>query len=137
MDGLSIGSGVVAFISIALQSAKVILDIVSVVKDGPRHVQELSYDVEQLRQVLERMSRLQIAEHADISIGRLLQRCSEDLSSYASRLRKMQACSTESRSGKFWKTLRAVVGEKDLEAMRTTIHSHLMSLTMQLTIVQL
>lgn len=136
MDALSAGAGAVAFITLALQSTKVLYTIISAIRDCPKHVKDLSHDVEQLQSILGRLAQCRAILQDDQSLAVLTRRCSDDISLFVCRLQKMQISPTEQRTGKIWKKLRAVMSEKDLDAMRFSIHGHVSSLSLQLSIVQ-
>lgn len=136
MDALSAGAGAVAFITLALQSAKVLYTIISAIKDCHGHVRDLCQDVEQLQSILGRLSQYQAILQDDQSLAVLTRRCSDDISLYVCRLQRMQLSPTDQRTGAIWKKLRAVVSEKDLHAMRFSIHGHVSSLSLQLNIMQ-
>jgi hypothetical protein len=136
MDALSAGAGAVAFITLALQSTKVLYEIISAIRDCPKHVQDLGHDVEQLRSILGRLAQYQALLQDDQSLAVLTQRCSDDISLYVCRLQKMRISPTEQRTGKIWKKLKAAISEKDLDAMRFSIHRYVSSLSLQISIVQ-
>ncbi len=136
MDPLSAGAGAVAFITVAIQSTKFLLDLFSAVKDSPKHVQNVRHDVEQLRVTLVRLSKCQSIQN-DHTVTVLVQRCSEDIALYARRLLKLQITPAERRAGKLWRKLTALMSEKDLGEMRTAIHSHISSLSLQVSLTQL
>ncbi|KAK0652665.1 hypothetical protein B0T16DRAFT_490474 [Cercophora newfieldiana] len=137
MDPLSVGAGAVAFITIAIQSSKVIYEILAHVKDSPRLVRDVSRDVEQLRHILDRLSNFFSTKPCDRVIALLLQRCSEDISIYAHRLRKLNPSPTERQTGKLWKKLTAVMSEKELQAMKHSINHHVSSLVLQTSLTQI
>lgn len=136
MDPLSAGAGAVAFITVATQSTKFLVDFFSAIKDSPKYVQNVRHDVEQLRVTLMRLSKCQSIQD-DHTVTVLVQRCSEDVALYTRRLLKLQITPAERRAGKLWKKLTAVMTEKDLREMRTAIHSHISSLSLQVSLVQL
>ncbi len=137
MDALSAGAGAVAFITLALQSTKVLYTIISAIRDCPKYVRDLGHDVEQLQSILDRLSQCQAILQNDQSLTVLTRRCSDDILLYVSRLQKMQISPTEQRTGRIWKKLRAVISEKDLDAMRFSIHGHVSSLSLLLSIMQM
>lgn len=136
MDPLNAGAGAVAFITVAVQSAKAICDILSAIKDSPKLVRDVSRDLEQLRLILGRLSKFQSLTQNDDTISLLLRRCSEDISMYACRLRKLEISSTERQTGKLWKKFTALMNEKELQAMKVSIHYHVSSLGLQMSLTQ-
>lgn len=142
MDPLSTGASALAFITLAVQSAKIIFSVLSAIKDSPKHIRNVGRDVEQLGLVLSRLSKCQslITNHnpndpTARTIAVLLQRCSEDVSLYARRLVKWEVSPTERQTGKLWKKFLALISEKDLEAMRVAIHSHVSLLSLHLSLL--
>jgi len=136
MDPLSTGAGAVAFITVAVQSAKFLHDFFSGIKDSPKHVQDVLHDVEQLRLTLVRFLKYQSIQD-DPAVAVLARRCSEDISLYARRLLKLQITPAERRTGKLWKKLSGLMSEKDLREMSTAIHSYISSLSLQVSLLQL
>ena len=135
MDPLSIGAGAVAFITVAVQSAKIIFDIISSIKDSPNHLRDVGRDIEQLRGILSQLLRCRsLIKNDDLAI--LLQRCSEDISLYARCMGKLRISPTERQTGELWKRLVAVFSEKDVQTMKATIHCHVSSLGLQLSVMQ-
>jgi len=137
MDPLSVGAGAIAFITIAIQASKAICEILSQVEDSPRLVRDLSRDLEQLRHILDRLSKFYSAKPCDRAIALLLRRCSEDVSMYACRLQRVQSSPTERQTRKLWKKLTAVVSEKEIHAMKLSIHHHVSSLVLQTNLTQM
>lgn len=52
-----------------------------------------------------------------------IQKCSDDLGAFASKLIKFEALETDSRARKLWKRPKAVLSEKDLERMTEAVGS--------------
>lgn len=136
MDPLSVGAGAVAFVAIAVQSTKVIFDVISSIKDSPKHLRDVGRDLEQLRSILGQLLRCQLLIENDDTMVILVQRCSEDISVYARRMEKLKISPTERRTGKLWKRLVTILSEKDIQAMKTSIHCHISSLGLQLSVMQ-
>lgn len=135
MDPLSIGAGAVGFITIAIQSAKFLLDILSTIKDSPTSIRDFRRDLEQLNVILIRLSKSPSAEK-DPATAILVQRCSEDVSLYARRLLKLEISPSERRTGKIWRRFIALMSDKELQEMRNTVDRHVSSLSLQLSFIQ-
>ncbi|CAG9955569.1 unnamed protein product [Clonostachys rosea f. rosea IK726] len=62
-----------------------------------------------------------------------IQKCSDDLGAFASKLTKFEALETDSRARKLWKRLKAALGDKDLERMTETVGAYSSSLNLYMT----
>lgn len=136
MDPLSVSAGAIAFITAALQSSKLLLDLLSAIKDSPKSIQDVIRDVDQIRNILVRLSRCAPTRN-DSATAALVQRCSEDVSSYTRRLSRLNISPADRWTGRILKRLSAVMSEREIEEMRTTIHHHISSLGIELSIIQM
>ncbi|KAK3374565.1 hypothetical protein B0H63DRAFT_452424 [Podospora didyma] len=128
-DPLSTGASAVAFIGLALSSAKAIFDVLSATKDAPRNVEQLTDEVKQLQSILQRFSQLHLdseltnsddlADLATLSSG-----CSKDLVNFNAKLQRLGLSPDDRRIGKFWKRIKTAVTEKDMDRIRDTIRHH-------------
>ncbi|MCJ1314314.1 hypothetical protein MMC25_007995 [Agyrium rufum] len=116
MDPLSSGASVLAFLGLALKSAKAIHYVLSTVKDGPSFVQSLVDKVAQLQSVLER-------------------KCIADITGFESKLLGLKIGDGSRRRDKLWKRLKAVFSEQDLELMRDVVRAHMVTLNVWLGLV--
>jgi len=99
MDPLSAAGAAVAFMTVAVQSAKVIFDIISSIKDSPQRLRDVGRDIEQLRSILGQLLRCRtLIKNEDTTA--LLRRCSEDMSLYAHRMGKLKISPSERQTGK-------------------------------------
>ena len=140
MDPVNAGASVLAFVVLALKSAKVIHEVLSAVKDGPENVRHLVSDVAQLQGILERLSRLQLGTavgNGDAkSLEAVVKRCADDVGTIESRLQRLSILPSDKRVGKLWKRLVAAIGEKDLAKMQDTVRGHYMMLNVHLLLTQ-
>jgi hypothetical protein len=139
MDALSAGASLLAFLGLALNSAKAIHDVLSAVKDGPRNIKSLTNEVAQLQSILERLSHIQTgpANNADsIYLAGLVTRCATDVTSFESRLQRLDLSTDDRRIGRLWRRLKGIVNEKELEHIRDNIHAHMLALNLSLGILQ-
>ncbi|CAG7562353.1 unnamed protein product [Fusarium equiseti] len=92
MEAIGAGASTLAFVLLALKSAKIINESLSSIKDAPRTVIELLEDIKFLQSVLERLSQCTL-QHASIStvdsLTQTLQGCTTELSSIEGRLAKL------------------------------------------------
>lgn len=141
MGPVSAGSSVLAFVLLALKSAKTIHAVLSAVKDGPQSLPHLVGDIAQLQGILERLSSLQpdsISE-GDANLKVLesaANRCADDVAHIETKLQRLTIRPTDRHVGKLWKRLVTAVSEKDLTQMQTLINDHFMILSVQLGLLQ-
>ncbi|KAK4164342.1 hypothetical protein QBC43DRAFT_288937 [Cladorrhinum sp. PSN259] len=128
MDAVGAGAGVVAFITLALQSAKIICNTLSGIKDGPKDVARAASAVEMLQGALLALSHSLSPSLTRGFAGQTLEgftkRCSENLQAFASKLAKIQFADTDSRSRKRWKRVKALINEKDLQKITSSVATY-------------
>jgi|SRR3569833_1306463 len=135
MEAVGAGASVLAFIGIALQSAKFIHDVFSAVKDGPENVKRAAYNVEQLQLTLERLSRCRAID-SDVATRDQVSKCTSDMETIAQKLQKLAVSETEKRSGRLWKRLRAAYSDNDLSKISVVVRDHTSALHISLSILQ-
>ncbi|KAK3896944.1 hypothetical protein C8A05DRAFT_39508, partial [Staphylotrichum tortipilum] len=137
MDAVSGGASVIAFITLAAQSAKAIYDLLSGIKDTPDNVRRAVDTVSMLQWALKQLAQCGQTSGIALPAGieDQLKMCSANLSAYASTLAKLQALDTDSRGRRAWKRVKAVLDEKELGRMTEVLaaHSSALSLTLQST----
>ncbi|KAF5990597.1 hypothetical protein FBULB1_75 [Fusarium bulbicola] len=139
MEAIGAGASTLAFVLLALKSAKIINESLSSIKDAPRVVSELSKDLESLQSVLGRISgsSLQHAPTSTIeSLNDILQACTTELSSIERRLAKFSASSGSSRSSRVYKGVLAYVKKEDLENARSRIRDKSTQINLYLSLLQ-
>lgn len=139
MDPLSAGASVLTFLGLALSSTRAVHAILSAVKDGPERVQRLTVDIEQLKDVLERLSQAQIGVigTTDSShVAGLVIRCSNDMNAFESKLQNFTLSLDDRRIGRFWKRLNRVISEKELGRISDILRTHSLSLNLAVSLVQ-
>ena len=139
MDPVSAGSSVLAFVLLALNSAKTIHEVLSAVKDGPQSLRHLVGDIAQLQGILERLSGLQPQSINEGDAGVLelaARRCADDVVQIESRLQRLSIQPTDRHVGKLWKRLLTAINEKDLTQMQGLVRGHFMMLSVQLSLSQ-
>jgi hypothetical protein len=137
-DPVSAGASVIAFVGLALSSAKVIHDVLSAVRDGPRNVQHLADEVKQLQDILERITQLQVDRIGSTDLAELASlstRCKTDLAEFASKLGRLHLTQDDRRFGRVWRRLKTAFTEKDLERMRDAIRDYTAALNIRLTLL--
>ena len=115
-----------AFITIALQSAKKISAFLDGVKDGPDNIARAVVAVTMLQSTLAQLARCRvITEDASSAIIQAqIRSCSEDLTSFTSKLSKLQIVDTQGVGSKTWRRLRTVFNEKELDRMTVAVGTH-------------
>lgn len=137
-DPLSTGASVVAFVGLALSSAKAIHDILSAVKDGPQTVKRLADEVKQLGDILVRLPQLQIntiniTDLADLAS--VSSQCNTDLSGFSAKLQRLSCSDGDRRVGRIWKRLKVAITEKDLDQMRDSVRYYIGILNIRVTLL--
>jgi len=109
MDAISAGASVLAFITLAIQSAKTISVLLTDIKDTPDNVQRTA--------------------EAEVKT------CSDNLAAFASRLGRLHTLDTDGRGRRVWKRVKAVIDVKELDKMTGIMaaHSSALSLSLQST----
>ncbi len=138
MDPVSAGSSVLAFVLLALNSAKTIHDVLSAVKDGPQSLRHLVGDIAQLQGILERLSCLPqpINEGDAEALKSAAKRFTDDVAQIESKLQRLRIRPTDRHGGKLWKRLLTAIKEKDLTQMQGLVRGHFMMLSVQLNLSQ-
>lgn len=94
MEAIGAGASTLAFVLLALKSAKTIRESLSTIRDAPKTVHELSQDIRLLQSVLERLRGCSLS-HAPsstvVSLQDMLQTCTAELASIESSLTQFSA----------------------------------------------
>ncbi|KAM0560092.1 hypothetical protein ACHAPJ_004052 [Fusarium lateritium] len=139
MEAIGAGASTLAFVLLALKSAKVIHESLSSIKDAPKAVRELVEDIQILQLVLGRMSHctLQNAPTSTLaSLDETLQNCTLELSSIESRLARFSNSSPNNRSSRLYKGVLAYVKKEDLENARSRIRDKSTQMNLYLGLIQ-
>ncbi|KNB08957.1 hypothetical protein FOXG_09640 [Fusarium oxysporum f. sp. lycopersici 4287] len=139
MEAIGVGASTLAFVLLALKSAKIVNESLSSIKDAPRIVSELLKDIESLQSVLGRISG-SLLRHAPTStiesLNDILQACTTELSSIECRLAKFSTSSGSSRSSRMYKGVLAYVKKEDLENARGRIRDKSTQINLYLSLLQ-
>ncbi len=139
MDAVGAGASVLAFVGLALQSVKTVHDFLATIKDGPQKVQRLLTEVGNLQTILERLASMQPSspnEEDFADLYNLSKKCSEDIVAFELVLRRLALGVVDQGTGRFWRRLKLLVSEKDLDHMREVIRFHVVTLHFHLDIFQ-
>jgi hypothetical protein len=123
---MEVGASVIAFITIAVQSAKTITNVITGIRDAPENVRRAEKTVAMLEETLKQLGQCHAVIEATPAqdIGARIKDCSDDMAAYVSLLRKLQLLHTDSPSRRAWKRFRTVFNEKDLDRMTTVVGTH-------------
>lgn len=139
MEAIGVGASTLAFVLLALKSAKIVNESLSSIKDAPSIVSELLKDIESLQSVLGRISG-SLLRHAPTStiesLNDILQACTTELSSIECRLAKFSTSSGSSRSSRMYKGVLAYVKKEDLENARGRIRDKSTQINLYLSLLQ-
>ena len=136
MDPLSAGASVLTFLGLAFAVTKAIHDGLTTIKDGPQVIRDLSNEFAQLRNILERLSRIPMSIADATEVDGLAKKWNEDVAGFEARLRRLDASGADGRKRRAWRKLKFYFTEKDLEQMRHVVRGHIQLLTVRLNILQ-
>lgn len=139
MDAISGGASVLAFITLAIQSAKTISVVLAGIKDAPDNVRRTANTVSMLQWALEQLAQSQQTSGAVFPRGieEQVKTCSDNLAAFASTLGKLQSLDTDGRGRRVWKRVKAVIDEKELDKMTGTMAAHASTLNLSLQSTQM
>ncbi|KAF8866194.1 hypothetical protein BDZ45DRAFT_720337 [Acephala macrosclerotiorum] len=122
------GASIIAFLSIGLQSVKVVYEFISAIKDGPSKLGDLQGAIESLESLLEQMYNSPGLTTSPIttsgSLLALVQRCVNDIQRFEAEIGRIYVPPKEKRCGKVWKRLKLAFKEKDIPYMTTVVTGH-------------
>ena len=139
MDGVSAGASVLAFVGVALQSTKVIYQIVSGIGTASQQMKSLASAVRNLEVVLTQLSNCRALADPNANIQEittLVEACKEDVLRYEKILKELQTTSNSSKLVRKWKKMRTVLKEKDFERIWNEVTHHCTVLVFHLTLLQ-
>ncbi|KAH6891485.1 hypothetical protein B0T10DRAFT_605747 [Thelonectria olida] len=113
MEAIGAGANVLAFVVLALKSAKVVYETCSAIKDGPEILQQLERDVRQMHSILTWVRQSQTAANDPPLLDHVRQSV-QDLQELETAVRKLRLSPSDRLTGRAWKRLRVVLSEKDL-----------------------
>lgn len=126
MEAIGTGASTLAFVLLALKSAKVIHESLSAIKDAPRIVRGLAQDTQLLQSVLGRLAHCPLS-HAPSSIitsfQDMLQACSTELLGIERRLEQFKKKPDSSRSSRVYRGILSYVKKEELEEARSRVRN--------------
>ncbi|KAF8241495.1 hypothetical protein K440DRAFT_642216 [Wilcoxina mikolae CBS 423.85] len=135
MAALGIAASIIAVITAALQSAKVIHQILSGIKDGPHHVVELSTKVNDSQAILKQLQNFDRSRNVFDELKKSIVPCADDLAVFETKLAKLQNTPGEGRWVRIRKGVGIVLREGDFLSMHRKISHYIKVLGVQVGIV--
>ena len=132
MDG---AASVIAVVSLALSSTKVLYEIVDSIKHAPKCVSQVALYLRDLSSILQQLVGYSANLHVAADLPTLIERCVESLKILNAKLGKLSA-SHGNRAEILWKNVKASLQEKHLEKLATQLQQHVTALSLQLSIVE-
>lgn len=123
MEAVGAGANVLAFVTLALATAKNTYTVLDSVRGGPKNVKETADALLKLVNILDQLSKCPAAL-ADSSLQDDARRSIEDLDNFGDKLMRLQATPGEAASSRLWKRFHSFLKEKDLESVKAVIASH-------------
>ncbi|KAI8665653.1 hypothetical protein LRP88_03841 [Fusarium phalaenopsidis] len=139
MEAIGAGASTLAFVLLALKSAKVIHESLSAIKDAPRIVRELAQDIQLLQSVLGRLTHCPLSHAPSSTITSfqdMLQACTAELSSIQSRLQQFKKKPDSSRSSQVYKGILGYVKKEELEEARSRVRDKTTQANLYLGLLQ-
>ena len=132
MDG---AASVIAVISLALSSTKVLYEIVASIKHAPKCVSQLASYLRDLSSILQQLVGYSANLHLAADLPALIERCAESLKTLDAKLGKLSA-SDGNRAELMWKNVKASLQERQLDKMATCLQQHVAALSLQLNVLE-
>ncbi|KAL2679303.1 hypothetical protein Neosp_010075 [[Neocosmospora] mangrovei] len=139
MEAIGTGASTLAFVLLALKSAKIIHESLSAIKDAPRIVRELAQDIQLLQSVLGRLTHCPLSHVSSSTIASvqdMLQACTADLSGIENRLEKFRKKPESSRSTRVYKGILGYVKKEELEEARSRVRDKTTQANLYLGLLQ-
>ena len=142
MEAVGAGAGVIAFAGVALDSIKVIVEIISSVKSQPQQVQSFSAAIQNLDLLLQKVSQssaVRSASHETDLEGLwiIVRLCKEDVKRYERTIRRVTIVRNDSKAGRAWKHVKTILKEKDFQQMREELLQHASIINTHLCLLQM
>ena len=140
IEPLSAGVSVLAFLGLALRSAKTTYSVFSTIKDGPRNVGDLMDESAPLKSILEWLLQIQVGQASDtrmIDLVAPMKKCAEDVANISLKLQLLKLSGVNSKAGRLWGRIKATITERDTEKMWDIITGHVLMLNFRLSILQI
>ncbi|RMJ14399.1 hypothetical protein CDV36_005951 [Fusarium kuroshium] len=139
MEAIGTGASTLAFVLLALKSAKVIHESLSAIKDAPRIVRELAQDIQLLQSVLGRLRNCPLSHAPSSTITSfqdMLKACTSELSGIENRLEQFKKKPDSSRSSRVYKGILGYVKKEELGEARSRVRDKTTQANLYLGLLQ-
>lgn len=134
---MDVAASLIAFITIGVQSTKIIYDTLSAIKDGPEVVARAAKDIQRLSIILKSLEPTCAVDPAwGQELRQHLQECTTDLGTFERWLGKFTIGNADSRLERLCKQVKTALGKKDLSDLHTLVASHIAHLNLYLQMKQ-
>lgn len=131
------GANTLAFVILAIKSAKLIHTVLRSIKDGPENVRRTADDVAGLLSTLEQLSRCRALDKKESGpLEARVLRCVDDLEAFGGDIKRLEVGEGEGKRVRYWKRVKAAWGERRIDGMRVVISAHCDALNLQLSALQ-
>ncbi|KAH6961929.1 hypothetical protein BKA56DRAFT_177476 [Ilyonectria sp. MPI-CAGE-AT-0026] len=134
---MDVAASLIAFITIGIQSTKIIYDTLSAIKDGPEVVARAAKDIQRLSTILKSLEPTCTVDPAwGQELRQHLQECTTDLRTFEKWLGKFMIDNADSRLERLCNQVKTALGKKDFSALHTLVASHIAHLNLYLQMKQ-
>lgn len=135
---MEVGASIVAFVTLAAQSTKIICGLLSDIKDAPDQVNRAVASACALEQALEQMLQCSYGSEQPWTAGfrAAVEACYKDLDSIESSLKKIQVLTSDSRGVKARKHVRAILRTDECDKVANIVAAHASVLNLWLQIIR-
>ncbi|KAF4445996.1 hypothetical protein F53441_10302 [Fusarium austroafricanum] len=118
MEALGAAASIAQFAALSLKCVKEVHNALAAIKDGPAGVQLLAGDFLLLQDILQRLDQSRVASD-NPALDRHIQQSIEALCSRAEKIVELQTTPADRTGIRFWKRLKVVVSENDIDRIRS------------------
>lgn len=129
-------SSLVAVIGFALTSTKTLYEAFSSIRDGPQRIQQAVRGLQQLQIIFARLQNLQPGVARESSLYQLVAEYKRGLDTFQPLVRRMSALPNDSQGKRFWKRIKMIIRDKDIDRIQQFIQYHISALSTHLTILE-
>ena len=132
---MDVAASFITVVTLALRSTQVIYNTVSGFKNAPKTIKQMTSSLLDLSKLLEQLRDSSGSLHLAADLPDLISRCAENLRVLERKLGKL-SLSTGKGAGRFWKNVKLMLQEKDLDRMSDLVRQHVEVLSLQLNILE-
>ncbi|KAJ4266220.1 hypothetical protein NW762_004201 [Fusarium torreyae] len=131
MEALGAAASITQFALLSLKCVKEVHNTLSAIKDGPAIVQLVASNFLLLQDILERLVQSPAAS-ANPALDGHIRQCIQNVCSRAEPIAQLQATPGDRSAGRFWKRLKIIVSESDLNRIRSELNQLVTILNLRL-----